>query len=55
MISVGVTPKIADDTELRLMSSEPQLLDQNYFKIEDFPQMTTAVDKIITAVCQVSG
>jgi hypothetical protein len=59
IIAVGVTPpsgltaaeREQKNTELRLMSSVPQQLNQNYFTDIDFNNLNTITDQLIQTTC----
>lgn len=48
--SVGITTEI-DETELRLISSSPQLLNQNYFTSPDFTILNDIVSQLLNEAC----
>ena len=50
--SIGVTNNI-NETEVMLMSSEPQQLDVNYFISEDFTDLGDVADQIAVVACDV--
>ena len=48
--AIGVTENI-DENEVRLMSSEPQILDQNYFLSPTFEAIISVADELIGQIC----
>lgn len=50
MFAVGITFLI-DEQLLRLLSSPPRRLDENYFTSPDFEQLDTVLERILPTVC----
>ena len=50
MYSVGITNDV-DESELRQMSSSPQVLNQNYFLAPEFSDLGALVDTLTAQTC----
>ena len=52
MFTVGITSAI-DEEEIRLMSSQPQIEGETFWRITDFTQLDNIVDSVVNQACQV--
>ena len=50
MFAVGVTTEV-DENELKLLASEPKLLNQNYWLIEDFSNLQEYASQVTSSLC----
>ncbi len=50
LLALGITNDV-DDSELRQMSSSPQILGQNYFTATEFADLTQLTDTLTEQTC----
>ena len=53
IFTIGIETPDLNVTELKEMSSDPQIEDQNYFVSPDFDQLSTILNSVVNETCQV--
>ena len=53
MFAVGITAAV-DENEIRILASEPKLLNENYWMIEDYSSLNENARDLVEGLCSFS-